>query len=215
MSVAQQLHEAAPNPAPMVVPVRYVARGEIVQTTSAAVTRSAMLVRSFSSPATGLRIGLKLYLPDGKEEFMPAVVAQVERVGFWAEPADGDPAGAGLLAALAAAASAGTPTRSRRFQTHARATLRTTDRPPVAAWVSNLSRSGAFVRVIGALPELGSQVDLQIELLGAFERVGALVVHTAAGCGLGVQFIGGGDSFRARLDTALAQLAGAEGTSRG
>jgi len=71
----------------------------------------------------------------------------------------------------------------------------------------NISRSGAFVRIDWP-PRLGSVVDLDFTLPGTKSRltVMAFVIHLAERRGFGVQFIGGSDEFRSRLDEYVARL---------
>jgi len=76
-------------------------------------------------------------------------------------------------------------------------------------YITNISRSGAFLKV-DSLPPAGSVVDLDftIPVARARETVLAFVVHVAERRGVGVQFIGGSDEFRSRLDEYVALLAG-------
>jgi hypothetical protein len=127
--------------------------------------------------------------------------------GFAAELAD-DKACIDRIATLLArhrdAGDRGCP----RFHTRLRATIRKEERT-AHGYVTNISRSGAFVR-LESLPPLGSIVDLDVAIPGApgRETVLAYVVHVAEGRGVGVQFIGGTDEFRARLDQHVALLGG-------
>jgi hypothetical protein len=74
--------------------------------------------------------------------------------------------------------------------------------------ISNISRSGGFVK-LAPLPPLGTIADLEFVIPGARRRetVVAYVVHVAERRGVGVQFIGGSDKFRSRLDEYVARLA--------
>ncbi|TMA09977.1 MAG: hypothetical protein E6J86_16370, partial [Deltaproteobacteria bacterium] len=51
------------NGAQIVVPVRYVARGRVVQSTSLQLSSEAVRVRSPVPPGVGLLVAVKLYLP--------------------------------------------------------------------------------------------------------------------------------------------------------
>jgi hypothetical protein len=48
---------------PLVIPVRYVARGDVVHATSTALSTEAVQVRSAVLPRTGVPIDLKLFFP--------------------------------------------------------------------------------------------------------------------------------------------------------
>src|SRR5438105_14641975 len=56
----------APPPR-FVIPVRYVSEGAIVQTTSTALSKDLIHVRSVRPPRTGLAIGLQLYFPNVRD----------------------------------------------------------------------------------------------------------------------------------------------------
>jgi hypothetical protein len=94
-----------------------------------------------------------------------------------------------------------------RFHTRLDATVRKAGEQPVAAEISNISRSGAFLK-LETLPSLGAVIELEIALPGdvSREHVHAYVAHIAPRRGVGVQFIGAADMFRARLDDYLAAL---------
>ena len=94
-----------------------------------------------------------------------------------------------------------------RFQTHLNATVRQTGGAGRSAVVTNISRSGAFVKV-DSLPARGSVVQLELALPGQAgpDCVHGYVVHIAERRGMGLQFIGAGDAFTAHLEEYLAQL---------
>jgi len=78
---------------------------------------------------------------------------------------------------------------------------------PRGAFVSNLSSTGAFVR-LETLPARGRVVELDLAFPEdvVHETVNAFVVHVAPGRGIGVQFIGASEAFKSRLECYLAQL---------
>ena len=73
--------------------------------------------------------------------------------------------------------------------------------------VTNISQTGAFVRLESLPP---NRVVVELDLAYPDDEtpftVLAFVVHVAPQRGIGVQFIGAADEFRARLDRYLAQL---------
>ena len=94
-----------------------------------------------------------------------------------------------------------------RFHTNLQATLLEKGRPKSKGFVTNISRSGAFLK-LDALPARGSVLELEIafpEQPGA-DFVHAYVVHVAGRRGVGVQFIGASDDFGSHLDEYLAHL---------
>ena len=96
---------------------------------------------------------------------------------------------------------------SPRFHTYLKAVVREPGHPKAAAFVSNLSSTGAFVR-LETLPARGRVVELDLAFPGdvVHETVNAFVVHVAPGRGIGVQFIGASEAFKSRLECYLAQL---------
>ena len=193
-----------------VIPVRYVSGGAVVQTTSSALTAGSIHVRSAQPPRAGLVIGLQLYLP-GVTEPVPgtALVTQITAdpgPGFWAEFA-GDDRGTDRVAALLAKHPDTGDRSCLRFPTHLRASV-VKEGGSADGYVTNLSRSGAFVKVEPVQPA-ASIVDLNIAIPGGPGREAsqAYVVHAAAHLGMGLQFIGGTDEFRSRVDEYVARLA--------
>jgi hypothetical protein len=197
--------------AKFIIPVRYVSGGAVVQTTSTSLTRELIHVRSAHPPRAGLVIGLQLYFPNvGEVVGSTGLIAETTagpNSGFWAELADDERNGdriAVLLARHRDLGDRGCP----RFHTHLRATIHREGRS-AHGYITNISRSGAFVHV-DSLPPLGSIVDLDMAIPGGpgRETVLAYVVHVAERRGIGVQFIGGSDEFRSRLDEYVSRLAG-------
>lgn len=207
-AAVQQRRGTAPSQR-FVIPVRYVARGEVMQTTSTALTPRAVHLRSVEPPNPGLIVGLKLYFPDSREVALRSAtvmgVTQDKTPGFWAQFSD-DPQGADRITRLLAQHREMGDRGCPRIQTRLPVTLRQDGRPEATSAIANLSRSGAFIEG-GAGPAVGSIVGLDLALPdGEPEaRVLALVVHGDGG-GIGVQFIGGSDAFRSRLDQHLASL---------
>ena len=207
-------HENQPDSPPpkFIIPVRYVSGGVVVQTTSTSLSKDLIHVRSARPPRAGLVIGLQLYFPNVREVVrstgLIAKTTSGPDSGFWAELAD-DKRSADQIAVLLArhrdTGDRGCP----RFPTHLRATIRRGENYTADGYITNISRSGAFVNV-DSLPPLGSIVDLDFTPPGARGRhtVLAYVVHVAERRGIGIQFIGGNDQFRSRLDEYIARLAG-------
>lgn len=199
-------------PPKFIIPVRYVSGGAVVQTTSTSLSKELIHVRSARPPRAGLILGLQLYFPNVREVVrstgLIAKTTADPNSGFWAELAD-DKRSADRIAVLLArhrdAGDRGCP----RFHTHLRATIRRGEGSMADGYITNISRSGAFVKV-DSLPPLGSIVDLEFTTPGVRERhtVVAYVIHVAEGRGIGIQFIGGNDQFRSRLDEHIARLAG-------
>jgi hypothetical protein len=194
-----------------VIPVRYVSGGAVVQTTSSSLTRELIHVRSVRPPRAGLVIELQLYFPNLVEvERSTALVVKTTAgadCGFWAELA-GEKRSSDRIAALLTQHREVGDRGCRRFHTHLRARV-LRERRSAEGYITNLSRSGAFMKV-ESLPPPDSVVDLDMTIPGAPGRETAqgYVVHLAERRGLGVQFIGGSDEFRSRLDEYVARLAG-------
>jgi hypothetical protein len=193
-----------------VIPVRYVAGGEIVQTTSTALTTEAIHVRSVRPPAPGRVVGLQLYFPDFKEKVAPlSIVAGTTfgaNPGFWAEFAGNDAAKdrvATLIGRLC-----GLTESCQRFHTRLESTIRQRGQPQSNGHITNISQTGAFVKLV-SLPAKGAVVELDVVFPEdpTPETVLAYVAHVAPGRGVGVQFIGAADEFQSRLEHHLAQLA--------
>jgi hypothetical protein len=95
----------------------------------------------------------------------------------------------------------------RRFHTNMAATLRKEGRVSKGQ-ITNISQSGAFLKM-PLLPPLGSVIDLDILVPGqsVADPVQAFVVHVAPNRGVGIQFIGASDVFRAHLEEYLEVVA--------
>jgi PilZ domain len=202
----------APPPR-FVIPVRYVSEGTVVQTTSTCLSKDLIHVRCVRPPRTGLVIGLQLYFPNVRD-----VVRSIGLIsettpdpnsGFWAELSDDKRSADGITALLARHREMG-DRGCPRIHTRLRATVRKGEGQTSDGYVTNISRSGAFVK-IDSLPPAGSVIDLEFTIPVARARpetVLAYVIHVAERRGVGVQFIGGSDEFRSRLDEYVARLAG-------
>jgi uncharacterized protein (TIGR02266 family) len=216
----------------IVVPVRFAAPGRAVQTTSREMTPSALLLEGQRPLAPGKTVALRLYLPDSGP---PAgAIGQVreakghEKDGFWLDVVDTvrevseriQRMVAQIAATVKAAAPGddGSPHRSSaRFPTSIPVSIGGEKRL-FAARAVNLSASGLFVRSKERLdPGVVVAVSLLLPDHDDPVSVRAKVVHVVQ-CGLrhapwlepgmGLQFIDGDDSFRARIDRHL-QLAAA------
>jgi hypothetical protein len=191
---------------PLVIPVRYVAAGEVVHATSRSISIDDVHVRSVRPPEPGLSIGLKLYFPGGGVLSRSALVAESTGEEFRAEFNDEDElARQRLSEALWRREMSLRPYP--RFHTQLQVVMRERGQPRAEGYVTNISRSGAFIRV-DSLPERGSVVELELSLPeGRAYSVHAYVVHLAERRGVGVQFIGASDEFSAQLEEYLAKLA--------
>jgi hypothetical protein len=209
MNTARSFETFAPtaNPVQFVIPVRYVAQGEVVHATTTAVSADDVYVRSVLSPLPGLSIGMKLYFPSpGGVVVRSAVVAEATGSQFRAEFRDSNEIDRQRLSELLWRREMGNRPFP-RFHTNLKATLLERSRPKSEGFVTNISRSGAFVK-LDSLPARGSVVELEIafpEQSGA-DFVHAYVVHVAGRRGVGVQFIGVSDEFGSHLDEYLARL---------
>jgi PilZ domain len=192
----------------LVIPVRYMAEDEIQQTTSTAVGEEVIHVRAERPPKPGLIVGFKLYFERGQEVTREGIVSRVTAgtdSGFWTRfSQDG---ARDRVAALLARYRQGTDRVCRRFHTNMAATIRKDGRPQDHGEITNISQSGAFMK-LAVLPALGSVVDLDIDIPGQTVpgSVQAWVVHVAPNRGVGLQFIGASDLFRADLEEYLSGL---------
>jgi len=191
---------------PLVIPVRYVARGDVVHATSTALSTEVVQVRSVVLPRTGMPIDVKLFFPGAGVISQHAVVSETMADQFRATFTDCDEFSRERLYALLHGREVGTQC-SPRFHTYLKAVVREPGHPKAAAFVSNLSSTGAFVR-LETLPARGRVVELDLAFPEdvVHETVNAFVVHVAPGRGIGVQFIGASEAFKSRLECYLAQL---------
>jgi hypothetical protein len=208
MSMSQE-NKSDALPPKFIIPVRYVFGGEVVQTTSTSLTRELIHVRAARPPKTGMVIGLQLYFPNLADVVRSiGLIAETTtgaNSGFWAELTD-DRGGSDRIAALLVRHRETGDRGCPRFHTRLRASIRK-EGHHAHGYITNISRSGAFVSV-DPLPPLGAIVDLDMAIPGGpgRETVLAYVIHVAERRGVGVQFIGGSDEFRSRLDNFVAGL---------
>src|SRR5436305_5551302 len=124
----------------------------------------AIHVRSVRPPEPGRVVGLQLYFPNFKEAVAPLSIV-AERTsganpGFWAEFAGNDGAKDRIAALLALHRER--PSRScRRFHTHLQASIRQRGQPQSDGHVTNISQTGAFVR-LESLPPNRVVVELDL-----------------------------------------------------
>jgi hypothetical protein len=208
---ALSLASTAPN---FVVPVRYVARGgnAVVHATSTALSADDIRVRTVTPPQHGVVIDLKLYLPDNVGVVgRSGVVAETSGDEFRAEFKDSDELARQRISELLWRREIGLRPYP-RFHTSLHTTIRERGRPNSSGYITNISRSGAFVRLT-TMPARGSVVELDVALpeLAGCHTVHAYVVHLAPGRGVGIQFVGASEAFSADLDRYLAHLAGEPG----
>jgi len=191
----------------VVIPVRYVARGQVVHATSTALSADDVHVRSATPPPREVLIDFKLYFPDDAGIVSRSgVVADTSGDEFRAEFKDDDDVARRRISELLWRREVGLRPYP-RFHTNLHTIVRESGQPNSEGYITNISRSGAFVR-LGTLPRQGSVVELDISLpeLAGYHTVHAYVVHVAPRRGVGVQFIGGGDAFDSDLDRYLEQL---------
>jgi hypothetical protein len=193
----------------LVIPVRYVAQGEVLQTTSTAIGEEVMHVRSKKPPRPGLFVGFKLYFDRGEEVARAGVVSWVTsgaNSGFWTKFNEEDGA-KDIVAALLARYRKINDRGCRRVHTNMVATIRNDGRATARGEITNISQSGAFFK-LSVLPPIGTVLDLDIHIPGqtVADTVHAFVVHAAPRRGVGLQFVGASDLFRSHLDEYLNGL---------
>jgi len=209
MEAALSLDKTTLQSQKLVIPVRYVARGQVLQTTSTALSPEAVHVRSARPPEQGLFVGLQLYFPHSAEPLARSgVVSQVTtgaNSGFWARFSEDE--GRDRMAVLLARQRDTGDRVCARFHTNLEATLRLGGRLVFSGQITNISQSGGFMR-LESLPPLGTVADLDVKLPGqsVHDCVHAYVVHLAPRRGIGLQFIGASDMFQTHLDQYLASL---------
>ena len=208
----------------MVFPVRFVAEGQTVQTTSRDLDEQGVFVRCVEPPQKGDRVALRLYLPGIAEgDAILCEVAESSAEGFRARfgellPEANDHIRAALAGGKeavdppAAAAHAGENRRYLpRYLDRFRVTL-AEGRHRAQREALNLSASGLFIES-DAPPEVDQIVQVILELPDGKPplEVQGIVLHRVlpggeATPGAGVQFIAADDAFRARLDAYLEKL---------
>ena len=182
-----------PSPAltkahPFVIPVRYVASGQVVHASSTSISVDDVQVRSVRPPEPGLSIDLRLSFPVGGEVSRTAVVVDTQGEEFRAEFNDSNELARQRMSEVLSRREA-SRRPFQRFHTQLNVVLRERERSMSKGYVSNISRSGAFLR-LDSLPMLGSVVELELTLPeGDAHHVHAYVAHVAERRGVGVQFI--------------------------
>lgn len=207
----QHPDSAYANSRKVVIPVRYVARGEAVHTTSTHLGVEAIHVSSIHPPPAGVPVELKLFFPrPAVSVSRRAVVAEVTETGFWAAFTDHhEVAREGGVDPIEDAFLAGVQS-SPRYPATLRIRIREADGREQEGRLKNISASGAFVEV-PSLPLAGSLIGIEVEFPdGLTHKVEAWVAHVADGAregkGVGVQFADARAGFRFALDGYLAQL---------
>jgi len=201
----------------MAFPVRFVAAGQTVQTTSRDLDEQSVFVRCVLSPARGEKVVLRLYLT-GMTDSVQAEVEEVEVDGFRARFVSlTEDARHHIRTAMLAGPTAGrsaSPENRRllpRFQDRFQVTLGIGERK-TRHQALNLSASGVFIET-EMPPPLNQVVQVTLELPDGKPpvEVQGIVLHrllpgSAQPSGAGVQFTGADDAFRARLDAYLEGL---------
>src|SRR5207248_4589367 len=145
MTAALSFDQATLHSQKLVIPVRYVASGAILQTTSTAMSPEAIHVRAERPPKPGLFVGLKLYFDGGEEIARSGVVSWVTagaHTGVRPRFNEGD-ATKDRVMALLARYRAANDRGCKRFHTNMAATVRK-DARVARGQITNISESGAF-----------------------------------------------------------------------
>jgi hypothetical protein len=208
----------------MAFPVRFVAEGQSVQTTSRDLDDDSVFVRCVEPPEVGERVVLRLYLPGiADADSIHALVDEAASDGFRARFVElGDEARKHIRAALEGPAPALAPVASQlraggnrrylpRYLDRFRVTL-TMGQHKAQRESLNLSGSGLFIET-DAPPEIDQIVQVILELPDGMPpaEVQAIVLRRVlpgedGTPGAGVQFIAADDTFRTRLDDYLEKL---------
>jgi uncharacterized protein (TIGR02266 family) len=212
--------------APIVFPVRYVAEGSAIQTTSRGLSGEGIAVRSLVPPRVGARVSMALYLPgNAKPEVAVGVVAASTRdrpvpAGFWVQFTAIDAAARERITALVVekarrARELRAPRGCPRFHTQFTVRFRTA-REFSREHAKNISRGGIFIQT-ATPPEIDEVISVQLELPdgGPPATTSGLVMHRVTEedavrdgtvPGAGVQFLDADDRFRERIDAYVEQL---------
>lgn len=207
----------------MAFPVRFVAAGQTVQTTSRDLDEASVFVRCVRPPSPGERVVLRLYLPVASSpESIQAEVVESDGEGFRGRFIGlSEELRHQIRTALLTAPSAKARLPTPRGGENLRFLPRYLDRFPVTVAFGgqqlrreavNVSASGLFFESVEQ-PELQDTVEMVLELPDgqAPAAVHAVVLRRVAKgagriAGVGVQFIGADDAFRLRLDAYLEKL---------
>jgi type IV pilus assembly protein PilZ len=207
-----------PSPS-CVFPVRYVAEGVAVQTTSCELSALGIAVRSLNPPQVGARVSLALYLPDG--EVPEVAVGRVARThagspaeaGFWADFIVVDALARMRISNLLAGRNqpAGQqrafPRRPVRLSVRVRS-----ERGFATERAIDLSRGGMFIQTDDP-PPVAAALEVELHLPDGRPPVTSrgVVVHRrlpgrGSVPGAGVQFADASDAFRDRVDRYMEAL---------
>jgi len=208
----------------MAFPVRFVAEGQTVQTTSRDLDEESVFVRCVEPPDVGERVALRLYLPGiDAGDAIHGEVTETNAEGFRAKFGELPEEAQKHVAAALAGYAQGTDAPAAKPHTgeNRRYLPRFLDRFRVTLGVGqhkaqrealNLSASGLFIQS-EVPPEIDQIVQVILELPDGKPplEVQGIVLHrvlpgTAAQPGAGVQFIAADDTFRIRLDAYLTRL---------
>jgi hypothetical protein len=208
----------------MAFPVRFVAEGQTVQTTSRDLDEETVFVRCVEPPDVGDRVVLRLYLPGiAAGDSIQGDIEATDSEGFRARFTELPPeARDHIRSALAGGAQAiEAPAAVPRAGENRRYLPRYLDRFRVELGMGqhraqrealNLSGTGLFIQT-EAPPEIDQIVQVILELPDGkpAAEVQAIVLRRVlpgpgATAGAGVQFIAADDEFRGRLDAYLERL---------
>jgi uncharacterized protein (TIGR02266 family) len=222
------------NRSSVVVPVRLVARGRAVQSTSRVLTMEGVFVRCLAPPLPGVDVQLRLYLPDGQPEDLEGQVVRApgqREQGCQVEFKQLSEKQHARLTRLLAppmlqpgAKSSGASDHRSTVRVPAQLRVRFESLDAVTEqFTTDLSAGGMFVQS-DQPPAYGSEVTLAIELPGEEKPIQcrALVVHRVSPedarngdgssarriSGVGIQFLDADDRFREQIDGYLARAQG-------
>jgi uncharacterized protein (TIGR02266 family) len=202
----------------VVVPVRFVAAGRVIQSTSRELNESCVFIRCVNPPPMNVIVGLKIYLPGAPEAIGATAVVRASVPGgpfsgFRADFADLDATAAARLVTFLR--EDGREQLNRRSARRVPSSIRigvASDDEFIEQHAANISAGGMFIRMRDPLP-LNSVLTLYLELPdgGPAAVVDAQVVRVAQPghdplSGVGVQFIGADDEFRRRVDAYIDTL---------
>ena len=212
----------------IVFPVRFAAAGRITQTTSLELSETGVFVRCEEQPHTKLILGLELHLPG---VLTPVDLVGIVReslatghdAGFWAEFLDVGETDRRTILDLLVYAPEGRVGNTRLRGTNSRWLPRYPSSFPVKCFSRNqivqarvvsVSAAGMFVqtempdpdkslvRLVLELPDGRAPIEVDVQVIYTIPP--GTAQRTA---GMGVQFIGGTDSFRRRLDAYIKSVA--------
>jgi uncharacterized protein (TIGR02266 family) len=211
---------------PIVVPVRFSGGGLTMQTTSSRLGADSIFVRGVVTPKEGSSITIRITLPDAPEP-LDARATVIERVmpnvkgkeaGFWARfDALTPEATAQLEKLLRERSGQGGPTRRAFARVPVKLEVEwTSAREFLVVYAENISAGGMFV-VSQDPPPLHEVVELSLKLPDGdppaktqAEVIQRLTADEARRLGrqpgAGLQFVGGDDDFRRRLDRCIENL---------